>query len=138
MDISYPHQWSDIHHDWTYAVLILSKTTIRDGVNGAVLYLWDENYILEEKQPRGQNRPSAILTTTNTGVNQNEIDFFNDIEKISFSNIREKYLIYTKTIEEHKKSNLLTILNHSKTTITTYYRQEYPLEKDCDDIVLMI
>ena len=135
MDISYPHQWSDIHHDWTYAVLILSKTVIRDDANGALLYLWDENYILEAKQPRGQNRPSAILTTTNTGVNQNEIDLFNDIEEISFSNRRQKYLIYMKTIEENKKSNLLSILNHIKTTITTYYRQEYPSEEDCDDIV---
>jgi hypothetical protein len=135
MDISYPHQWSDIHHDWTYAVLILSKTSERLSYNVNGIYLNDENYLLDATQPRPPEMPSSIITPTNTGVNQSEINLFNDIKDIALSYYTQKYFVYMKTIEENKNSNLMSIVKHIKTTITTYYRQEYPEEEDCDDIV---
>jgi hypothetical protein len=138
MDISYPHQWSNIHHDWTYAVLVLSNTStghIRNhNLNVIANYLNSNNYILDEQQPRGPDKPSAIITT-NTGENKNEIDLFNDVTEIGFSNTWSRYLLYIETIEENKNSNLMSIISHIRKTIRINYRQQYPQEEDCDDIV---
>jgi hypothetical protein len=127
MDISYPHHWSKIHHDWTYAVLILCYKDIQRES--------DQREILAKNQPMGLDETSAISTSSNTGVNKSEIDLFNDVKEIRFLTQQTLYVLETKTIKENKNSDLPTIVDHIKNTITTMYRKEYPTETDCEDIV---
>jgi len=116
-----------IHHDWTYAVLLLCYNDLQRES--------DQTEILAKNQPMGLDETSAISTSSNTGVNKSEIDLFNDVKEIRFLTQQTLYVLETKTIKENKNSDLPTIVDHIKNTITTMYRKEYPTETDCEDIV---
>ena len=127
MDISYPHQWSKIHHDWTYGVLLLGYRDLQPDC--------DQTNMLDRNQPLGLNETTSISTSLPTGLNKTEIDLFNDVKEIRFRCPHMHYVLCTKTIEENKNSDLASIVEHIKNTITTMYRNEYPMETDCEDIL---
>ena len=78
MDISYPHQWSKIHHDWTYGVIIVKP--------GMARFEPDHHQILDLNHPLDPGEASSIQTLSHNFVNQIEIDLWNDAKEIRFIN----------------------------------------------------
>ena len=80
MDISYPHQWTTIHQDLPYAVM-MSKVEVRapDPVQTD----------LTRTQPTGSAESSSVRIKLR-GVNKNESDLLYDFKEIQFSDTRIK------------------------------------------------
>ena len=75
MDISYPHQWTNIHHDLTYAVMMPHR---RD-----LLPEYDHNNILAVVQPN-PDRNKFVVTEKPDNLSKAESILFSDLKDINF------------------------------------------------------
>jgi len=127
MDISYPHQWTTIHQDLPYAVM-MSKVEVRapDPVQTD----------LTRTQPTGSAESSSVRIKLR-GVNKNESDLLYDFKEIQVSDTRIKIELLSGTIEEGDYLDPTTIVKQIDTTIRTMYRQHFPdfSRDDSEDIV---
>ena len=118
MDISYPHQWTTIHHDLTYAVLFAVKKTLKPE--------YGQNAILDPNQPIGLDDPSSVRTLKKKGLNQKETELFYDAKEIRFLDKAADYELVTGTISEGEHSDPTAIVKQIESTIQTMYRQYVP------------
>ena len=74
MDISYPHQWTTIYRDLTYAVLFPLINAVPE---------YDHHSILHRKQPIGLGT-NAVTTEKPEQMPQLQANLFDDIREINF------------------------------------------------------
>ena len=131
MDISYPHQWTTIHHDLTYAVLFVVKQALKPE--------YDHNAILDPIQPLavGLHVASSVITLKKKGWSRKETELYYDALEINFLDEAAKYELETGTISEGEHSDPTAIVKQIESTIKTMYRRMYPevSETDTNDIV---
>ena len=127
MDISYPHQWTTIHRDLTYAVLF-------PMINCTPEY--DHHSILHYKQPIGLGN-SAVNTAKPDQLSQPQENLFDDIKEINFIDSAARYEVLTDTISEGEHTDPKSIVQQIANTITTLYRRRFPeaAADECNDIV---
>lgn len=126
-DISYPHQWTTIHQDMTYAVLF-------PMINCTPEY--DHHSILHEKQPIGLGA-TKVNTVKPEGLNKIEGDLFEDVKEIKFLDTAALYEVLTDTISEGEHTDPSSIVKQIEGTIETLYRRRFPDAgaDECKDIV---
>jgi hypothetical protein len=108
-DISYPHQWTTIHQDMTYAVLF-------PMINCTPEY--DHHSILHEKQPIGLGA-TKVNTVKPEGLNKIEGDLFEDVKEIKFLDTAALYEVLTDTISEGEHTDPSSIVKQIEGTIET-------------------
>ena len=126
MDISYPHQWTTIHQDLPYAVLMsIFESRAPDPVQ-------TDN---TRTQPSGSEASSVRIKLR--GLNKNESDLLYDFKEMYISDTRIKIELLSGTIEEGDYLDPTSIVKQIDTTIRTMYRQHFPdfSRDDSEDIV---
>jgi len=115
MDISYPHQWTTIHQDLPYAVLMsIFESRAPDPVQ-------TDN---TRTQPSGSEASSVRIKLK--GANKNESDLLYDFKEIQIEDSRVRVELLSGTIEEGEYSDPTTIVKQIDNTIRTLYRKHFP------------
>ena len=92
MDISYPHQWTTIHRDLTYAVMFPMINCVPE---------YDHHSILSDKQPIGVGF-SFVNTAIPDQLPQLQEKLFDVIKEINFIDNAARYEVLTDTISKNK------------------------------------
>ena len=127
MDISYPHQWTTIHCDLTYAVLFPMINAVPE---------YDHHWILHRKQPIGLGS-STVNTEKPEQMPQPQTNLFDDIKEINFLDTGARYEVITVTISEGEHTDPKSIVQQIASKITALYRRRFPdaAANECNDIV---
>ena len=127
IDISYPHQWTTIHRNLTYAVLFLIINAVLEYGHKSILYC---------KQPINLGT-SAVNTEKLKQMPQLQANLFDYIKEINFLDTKARYEMITKTISKGKHTDIKSIVQQIASTITTLYSRRFPKSaaNKCDDNV---
>ena len=116
MDISYPHQWTNIHHDLIYAVIMPCSY---------VLHEYDHNNILDVVQPN-PDRNKFVVTEKPENLSKDESILFSDLKDINFLDKRTQYEVLTDTISEGEHIDPSLIVEQIASKVISLFRRCLP------------
>ena len=127
MDISYPHQWTTIHRDLTYAVMFSMINCVPE---------YDHHSMLSDKQPIGVGN-SFVNTAKPDQLPQPQELLFDDIKEINFIDSAARYEVLTDTISEGEHTDPKSIVQQIANSIKTLYYRRFPdaAATECDEVV---
>lgn len=118
MDISYPHLWTTIHRDLTFAVMFPSHL----GVNN-----YDHNSILSTVQPNPNSAANYFVATKRPEfLSKAESNLFNELRYINFPDPEARYAVLTDTIIEGEHIDPELIVEQISSKIVSLFRQHFP------------
>ena len=125
MDILYPHQWTTIHRDLTYAVMFPMINCVPE---------YDHHSFFIDKQPIGVGY-SFVNTAKPDQLPQPQEKLFDDIKKINFIDNAARYEVLTDTLSEGEHIDPKSIVQQIAISIKTQYYCRFcdAAANECDD-----